>query len=401
MNKILVYHPTGNQNVRNLLIGLSGRNILHSFHTTIAVFKLSLIYPLLSWKVFHKIARRTFPDCIRSKTVQYPFLECLLFLGKKTYKGDPLNGSLVNKVLANDVALYLKKHNTEIDAVYGFPFGSIQLFKVAKQYGIKCIYELTTGYYKSVKDMAEVEKRTNPELASTIKLYTESQNELNILDEELSMSDCILCASTYIGKTLHDYGYHNLRIIKYGFPQVNEKTKYYDGKRKLKVMYAGNISQLKGVSYLFDAVDAFDNVNLTLVGTISDRTNRFLTNKISKYNYLGTLNNDDLLKVMHLHDVFIFPTLSDGFGMVISEAMSQGTPVITTVNSGGPDIIENGINGWIVPLRDSESIKAILADIQQTPSKLELISKNAIKTAQKRPWLEYSKEVSKYLCNFK
>jgi glycosyltransferase involved in cell wall biosynthesis len=55
-------------------------------------------------------------------------------------------------------------------------------------------------------------------------------------------------------------------------------------------------------------------------------------------------------------DVLVFPSLFEGFGLVILEAMSQGVPVITTPNTGGVDVIQEGVDGFIVPIRSAEAI---------------------------------------------
>jgi glycosyltransferase involved in cell wall biosynthesis len=69
-------------------------------------------------------------------------------------------------------------------------------------------------------------------------------------------------------------------------------------------------------------------------------------------------------------DVVAFPTLGDGFGVVIQEAMCCGTPVITTRCGGGPECITDGVDGWLVPPRDIdalvERLRACAADRDRT-----------------------------------
>ena len=59
-------------------------------------------------------------------------------------------------------------------------------------------------------------------------------------------------------------------------------------------------------------------------------------------------------------DLLAFPTLGDGFGLVIQEAMCCGTPVVTTPCGGGPECITDGVDGWIVPPRDIDALVARL-----------------------------------------
>jgi glycosyltransferase involved in cell wall biosynthesis len=86
----------------------------------------------------------------------------------------------------------------------------------------------------------------------------------------------------------------------------------------------------------------------------------------------------------------------EGFGMVISEAMSQGTPVITTINTGGKDFIEHGKNGWLVAPGDANAIAQIIENIIDRPDQLKQISQNAKLTAMQRPWSKYASEIADF-----
>lgn len=401
MNNILVYHPTGNQNVRALLNGLCNMKILQSYHTTIGVFPSSFYYSLLKGPLA-KFKRRTYSNMLKKYVIQYPFLELAMMAGLKKYRGSLLNGSSLNKILAYDIAKYLHKKISVVDGVYGFPFGSEPIFLEAKKHGIKCIYEQTTAYYKCLKAITSEEKELNFDWAKSITIYEEAPTILNKLDRELEMADLVIAASTYIKRTLIEGGVSEdkIHIIPYGFPLVNPKEYRTISKGdKIKILFAGNLSQLKGLSYLSEALQGLEEqLELTLIGSYSHKSNRLL-DFIHSHNYLGTLSHEDLLQEMHKHDVFVFPSLCDGFGMVVSEAMSQGLPVIATNNSCGPDIIKNGENGWLVPAKDSISIRHILEEIIANPNIIQSMGEKALATAQSRPWVNYEKEVANLLKN--
>lgn len=398
--KILVYHPTGNQNVRSLLKGLSSKGILHSYHTTIAVFQSSWYYKYLKG-ILGNFKKRTFPESVKKNTVLYPLIEFFLLLRIKKYKGIKLTGSSINKMLAYDVAKYVKDNYIDIDAIYGFPFGSEPIFYEAKKHNIKCFYEQTTGYYKSLKEITNKEKEKNPDWANTITIYEEPQEILDKLDRELSMADAIIVASSYIKKTLTAYGYNEnkIKIIPYGYPKISPKVEKGENcDDKLKLLFAGNISQLKGLSYLFKSIEGLeDQVELTLVGSKTNNLSAKMNAALSQHNYLGSLSHELLLEEMHKADILVFPSLCDGFGMVVTEAMSQGTPVIASENSCGPDLIKHGVNGWLVPIQNSEAIRKIIMDVIFEPSSLKRIRENALTDATQRPWSVYEQEVTEYI----
>ena len=104
---------------------------------------------------------------------------------------------------------------------------------------------------------------------------------------------------------------------------------------------------------------------------------------------------------MREHDVFVFPSLFEGFGLVITEAMSQGVPVITTDRTAGPDIIKDGVDGWIVPAASSRAIKEVLIKILEAPEIVEKFGLAAQQKAQTRPWAVYGQEMADALSSLK
>jgi glycosyltransferase involved in cell wall biosynthesis len=94
------------------------------------------------------------------------------------------------------------------------------------------------------------------------------------------------------------------------------------------------------------------------------------------------------------HDIFIFPSLFEGFGLVILEAMSQGLPVITTPNTGGPMIIKDGKDGFIVPIRDSQAIVDRVVKLAHDRERLSAMSLAAVRRAIALSWSKYEDTLS-------
>lgn len=401
MNKILVYHPFGNQNVRNLVLGFYKHSMLESFHTTVALFQDTLIYKLCKCSS-KRMLRRTYLKDLKKYTHCYPFMELirqsniLNKLGLKNYSSGYINIQ-VNKY----VAKYLSKRYKNVNATYCYAHGAFDIFKVCQGLNIKCLYDLPIEYYKSLLSIINQEKKDNNKWAKYIFTYQQNKSILNIIDEELSLADYVFVASSYVKNSLCNYGWANKQIyvIPYGFPNVNPKYYRKIENEKIKLLYVGGIHQLKGISYMFDAVNNLnDKVELSIIGSLNVKDAQIM-NELQKHNYLGSLPHEEVLKHMKNNDILIFPSLSDGFGLVVSEAMSQGTPALVTDHCGVADLIEDNYNGWVVPSRSSYAIQKKIEYIIDNVQLISYCGKNAILTAKSRTWDKYTEDIINIIKN--
>lgn len=107
-----------------------------------------------------------------------------------------------------------------------------------------------------------------------------------------------------------------------------------------------------------------------------------------------------MLELMREHDVLVFPSLFEGFGMVITEAMAQGTPVITTRNTAGVDLINDGENGWLIEAGSTKELRLAIENVIKTPHLIATVGKKAMETAKQRPWDVYSRELGEAVKEF-
>jgi len=169
----------------------------------------------------------------------------------------------------------------------------------------------------------------------------------------------------------------------------------------LKLLFVGGLSQRKGIANLFEAVKSFGaNIELTLVGHKGSDNCPALDDALARHHWIPSLSNADILQLMREQDVFIFPSLFEGFGLVITEAMSQGMPVITTDRTAGADFIEHGKNGWLVEAGSTDALRAAIEELLQHPGKIEKAGREARETASKRPWEIYGKELAEAIIKY-
>lgn len=76
-------------------------------------------------------------------------------------------------------------------------------------------------------------------------------------------------------------------------------------------------------------------------------------------------------------DVFVLPTIEDGYQTVLSQAAAAGLPILTTPNGAGRDLVREGENGWIIPIRDAAAIQARLEWCDENRAQLaSLVERN-------------------------
>ena len=86
--------------------------------------------------------------------------------------------------------------------------------------------------------------------------------------------------------------------------------------------------------------------------------------------------------------MFVFPSLLEGMGLVVLEAMASGLPVITTPNGPG-DLVRDGVDGFVVPIRDVDAIVEKLEYLRAHPEDRLRMGQNARERAKEFTWEQY------------
>jgi glycosyltransferase involved in cell wall biosynthesis len=410
---ILFSHPTLNANTKALINGLFKNKILYKSYTSIAIFEGQLLYKLGSNPKLKDLKRRSLDKTWQKFTQSNSFFELGRLLASKFHLEYLIRHEkgffCIDKVYQKQdqwVANNLTKAKKEgLSGVYAYEDGALATFTKAKQLGIKCFYDLPIGYWKTARLLMQKEFDINPDWSSTLTGFNDSQTKLDKKDQELALADVIYVASSFTKKTLKEYSGNlaEIKVIPYGFPEVKFKKVYesLEG-RKLKILFVGGLSQRKGISYLFEAVKGLqDQVELTVVGHKTVSNCKALNQALEQHQWIPSLSHDQVLTCMREHDIFVFPSLFEGFGLVITEAMSQGVPVITTDRTAGPDLINDGEDGWIVPAGSSIAIKEVFTKILETPGIVKQFGLAAQNKAQTRPWSVYGQEMAYALSSSK
>lgn len=216
---------------------------------------------------------------------------------------------------------------------------------------------------------------------------------------EYDLADYIFVPSKFSKKTFIENGVNESKILKvpYG-TDLNEFNRTDNDPKDFTIISVGQISVRKGSIYLLKAFEDLnlDNSKLILVGNIEndlkDHLEPFLSNpNIIFKSHVKQTKLSDLYNNSHL---FVTTSLEEGLAMVQPQAMACGLPIICTTNSGGAEIVDEGTNGFICPIRDVDYLKNKISFFYYNRDKLKNFSENSYKKAREYlSWDNYSQKV--------
>lgn len=403
---ILFSHPTGNANVRHAALGLQRAGLLGEFWTCINHRPDNPAARLLPGSLRRQLERRSFPPELVPLIHQYPWREygrlaCgRLGLGRLArHEHGCLSVDAVYRSLDRRVARRLR--GGDFDGVYAYEDGAFESFCAARRRGLATLYDLPIGYWRAARELLLEEARLRPEWASTLIGNNDSDEKTARKDEELALADVVYVASTYTLKTLSVAPAFKARVevIPYGAPLRPPATRpaqvERDRSHPLRVIFVGSLGQRKGLSYLFEACQKLGSgAELTVIGTPPLEPCEALTRELGRIRWLPSCPHAQVLEEMAAHDVFVFPSLFEGFGLVLLEAMAMGLPVITTAHTAGPDLIDEGQEGFIVPIRSSDAIAERLEALHSDRDRAREMGSRAAKKAAGFTWENYGKRLA-------
>jgi starch synthase len=187
-------------------------------------------------------------------------------------------------------------------------------------------------------------------------------SEKNRRIEEYNTADFVLLPSEFVKRSFLKAGFPEEKIIKvpYGFNRLedsNTSTELKDDS-SFNVVYVGSISVRKGIRYLIEAFRRFRHPNkkLFIVGPVSQPSGIADLSIPDDVILTGVLKGEALEKIYKQATVFCLPSIEEGLALVLGEALSFGIPIIATENTGADDIITDGREGFIIPIKNSQQI---------------------------------------------
>lgn len=405
MNTVLVF-PGNMTHAQNIALALREARALDAFVTGLrwrrdglAARVIATLPQRFSLPALRQFERRSV-DCIDDPLVHsYPFWE-VLRTGASHF-GSPIWADRAWERLSHRLdGLVARRYVPHTEAVQGFEYTSLRTFERARQEGVARILHLPSLDSRSFREIQDREKRAWPELRSPQDAYFDAvfERRYERRQREIALADLIVTNSRLTARSHIAAGAPADKVITVPLagpsPIAAVKNKGGKADGPLIVLWAGPFSLRKGAHYMMEAwrgLAAGAVARLDVYGSVTVPS-RVLTPRMDNIKFHGSVPRAQLFEAYQKADVLVFPTLSDGFGMVVTEALAHGLPVITTDQAGAADLI-NSDNGLIVPAADAEALKEALVWCLDNRPQLMQMRHHALATSRNRQWSDFRREL--------
>lgn len=379
-------------------------NLLNQFVTTI-VYRpdqpLTKLATSLSDRLYFDLAkqlsRRAVTEFPLSLVKDYPQFEILQLLTGKLGIDRRLGDWIFHRGLSA-YDHWVAKTVRSSRVVYGYETACLATFEAAKQAGIACVYDVPAPEHDFVENLLFEELQRYPELETPYRKYVRQRQAERTQKRrrEWELADVVIANSEFTKASYAAAGLDvaKVRVVPYGAPAIAASAIAEQPSPTLQVLWAGTFSIRKGAHYLLQAWRQLhpQNATLSIYGAMGLPAT-LTANLPDSIQISGTIPRTELYQRYQQADVLVFPTLCDGFGMVVTEAFAQGLPVITTDRAGAADLIQHGVNGLIVPSGDAEALADTLQWCVSHRAELRSMRKAALETAAKWQWSDYRRSL--------
>jgi glycosyltransferase involved in cell wall biosynthesis len=218
---------------------------------------------------------------------------------------------------------------------------------------------------------------------------------------EYEQADAIAVPSRFAAHTFTDRGVPAAKMIvnplgadrgRFAAPSARART------GRPRILFVGEVGVRKGIAYLLETFAPLSAAaELHLVGPVEPGFETVLArHSLANVILRGPLSGRTLERAYTDADIFCLPSVEEGFGMVLGEAMAAGLPVVVTNVTGASELIESGREGILVPPADIPALRdALRALIDDPERRVRMGAAARVRLEQGFSWDEYAERAFK------
>lgn len=282
----------------------------------------------------------------------------------------------------------------ECDVFYGWSGAALQSMRKAKSRGARTVVGTGSAHIRYQKAIVEAEYAK----FGVRKVSTHS-SAVEKAQKEFEEADGIIVPSEFSRRTMLENGIspEKVRVIPEPLTRRFQLTARDDS--VFRIVVVGTVSLRKGAQYVLEAASRLKlpNSEVVLVGpVVTDEFQPVLKRYEGEFVLAGPVSEAELARYLSRASVLVLASVEDGWGHVALEAMSCGLPVIVSVNTGSAEMVEDGVNGFVVPVCDAAAIMEKLEYLYLSPEACREMGARNRALVLDRTWTNYSEDVVQF-----
>lgn len=201
------------------------------------------------------------------------------------------------------------------------------------------------------------------------------------------LADAITVPSSFAARSFVEMGLpaEKIVVIPYGVRLERFTRTTQPPPNRFEVLFAGAVGLRKGVPYLLEAFAQLHHPakRLRIVGPLHPDLKSVLPRLPRDHvELLGPVTQEKLAELMTTSHLMVLPSIEEGLALVQGQALACGCPVLCSTNTGGEDLFTNGVEGFIVPVRDVPAITEKMQQLADDPALQQRMSEAALRRVQ-------------------
>jgi glycosyltransferase involved in cell wall biosynthesis len=404
--KSVLAYPGNMPHAQQIARALFERTWLTAFVTTYVYRRAGLTASLCGLlpaasaaKVKAQFERRSIEEVPDDFVHSYPLWEALRSLARRAGAGSVAVDALWDHMSRRFDALVARRYVAQAQAIHAFEYTALATFESAEKEGVARVLHLPSLSSRESEAIRRRETANWSDLANPHALYFARKfpERQARRDAEIALADVIVANSSLTARSHIAGGADPAKVVVASLgapPTISEPRPASARGGALSVMWAGHFNLGKGAHYMLDAwrrLDAKSHAKLNVYGDI-DIPERLLATAGQAVTFHGPVARSILYDAYQCADILVFPSLSDGFGMVVSEALAHGLPVITTDMAGAADLVTSH-NGFVVPAADAAALADALRWCLDNRDALQDMRIEALAAARRRQWSDFRRDL--------
>ena len=289
------------------------------------------------------------------------------------------------------VARRLRSLSGEVDLVHAWPLGARETLLAARELGIPTVLERPNAHTRYAYEVVRAESRRIGVSLPVDHEHAYKEDVLAKEEEEYALADALLCPSEFVAETFVEQGVPREKLVRhvYGFDEqlFHPSAREPDPNRPFTMLFVGVAAVRKGLHYALEAwlrSPAHEHGVFVIAGEILPDYGAKLADMLADPSVRALGHREDVPDLMRESDIFVLPSIEEGFGLTCLEAIGSGT--VPLVSDRCTDLCRHMENALIHAAGDVDMLSAQITMLYEDPGLRERLRQRALADAPGLTW---------------